>query len=148
MSFDRSITTFSGVRELKKSGEITVGSFTAIHDKRILLNYQLLKTDTCVDEISLKTELFAKGDRYQKDFMMQRQLVGFFLLQDLPDDERRLPIEVYGRLAVLLQSGSFTEEEDKAILAWVDKHGLTKWNILARTLGRCYAQAGCAVKSR
>ena len=80
--------------------------------------------------------------------MMQRQLVGFFLLQDLPDDERRLPIEVYGRLAVLLQSGSFSEEEDKAILAWVDKHGLTKWNILARTLGRCYAQAGCAVKSR
>ena len=101
-----------------------------------------------MDEISLKAELFAKGDRYRKDFMMQRQLVGFFLLQDMSDGERRLPIEVYGRLAVLLQSGTFTEEEDKAILAWVDKHGLTKWNALARTLGRSYAGAGFAVKSR
>ena len=80
--------------------------------------------------------------------MMQRQLVGFFLLQDLPDDERRLPIEVYGRLAVLLQSGTFTEEEDKAIMAWVDKHGPNQWNALARTLGRSYARAGVAVKSR
>ena len=148
MPFARSISTFSGVRALRKSGEITVGSFTTIHDKNILSKYQLLKANTCVDEVSLKAELFAKGDRNRKDFMMQRQLVGLFLTQDLPDGERRLPIEVYGRLAVLLQSRPFTEEEDKAILEWVDKQGLTKWNALARTLGRSYAQAGVAVKDR
>ena len=112
----RSITTFSGIRALKEAGVITTGSFTSVHDKMILLQYQLLKTNTFVDEVSLKAELFAKGDRNRKDFMMQRQLVGFYLMQDLPDWERRLPIEVYGRLAVLLQSGTFTKEEDKAIL--------------------------------
>ena len=144
----RSITTFSGIRALKEAGVITTGSFTSVHDKMILLQYQLLKTNTFVDEVSLKAELFAKGDRNRKDFMMQRQLVGFYLMQDLPDWERRLPIEVYGRLAVLLQSGTFTKEEDKAIMQWVDMYGLTKWNALARTLGRSYAQAGLAAKTR
>ena len=133
---------------MKKSGEIVVGDYTALHDKEILLQYQILKSNTQVEDTALKSELFARGDRNQKEFMMQRQLVGFYLMQDLPDEERRLPIEVYGRLAVLLFSGAFTEEEDKAILTWVDEHGLTKWNALARTLGRNYAQGGMAVKSR
>ena len=133
---------------MKKSGEIVVGDYTALHDKEILLQYQILKSNTQVEDTALKSELFARGDRNQKEFMMQRQLVGFYLMQDLPDQERRLPIEVYGRLAVLLFSGAFTEEEDKAILNWVDEHGLTKWNALARTLGRNYAQGGMAVKSR
>ena len=89
---------------MKKSGEIIVGDYTALHDKEILLQYQILKSNTQVEDTALKSELFARGDRNKKEFMMQRQLVGFYLMQDLPDQERRLPIEVYGRLAVLLLS--------------------------------------------
>ena len=63
----------------------------------------------------------------------------------MKDGDRRLPMQVYNKLAVLLYSGSFTEEEDAAILAWVDKHGATRWAELARNLGRRYLQARVVV---
>ena len=46
----------------------------------------------------------------------------------------------------MLYGGSFTAEEDAAILAWVEKHGATRWTELARILGRRYLQAGQYVK--
>merc|ERR1719222_167765 len=52
------------------------------------------------------------------------------------------------RLGKILLSGRFTKKDDKAILAWVDKHGETGWNNLARSLGRNYLRAGHAVKGR
>merc|ERR1719266_1891885 len=69
-------------------------------------------------------------------------------MQGTKDSDRRLPMEVYTKLAVLLYSGSFTEEEDAAILAWVDKHGATRWAELARNLGRRYLNAGITVRTR
>ena len=48
----------------------------------------------------------------------------------------------------MLYSGSFTEEEDAAILAWVDKHGATRWTELARNLGRNYINACGSVQVR
>jgi len=88
------------------------------------------------------------GDSMDKDFMLKRQLVGFWLLQGTKDGERRLPMQVYTKLAALLFSGSFTEEEDAAILTWVDKHGPTRWAELARNLGRRYLSAGPIVQNR
>merc|ERR1719266_2657926 len=69
-------------------------------------------------------------------------------MQGTKDSERRLPMQVYTKLAVLLYSGSFTEEEDAAILAWVDKHGATRWAEFARNLGRKYLKAGNSVRTR
>ena len=42
-------------------------------------------------------------------------------------------MEVYTKLAVLLYSDSFTEE-DAAILARLDEHGPTRWPELAQTI--------------
>merc|ERR1719319_1659478 len=83
-----------------------------------------------------------------RTFMLQRQLVGFSLLQGLEDQDRRLPMEVYTKLAVYLFSGTFTEEEDAAILAWVEEHGPTRWTDLARSLGRKYLKASAGVQER
>merc|ERR1719222_315005 len=52
------------------------------------------------------------------------------------------------RLGKILLSGRFTKKDDKAILAWVDKHGETGWSDLARSLGRNYLRAGASVKGR
>ena len=80
--------------------------------------------------------------------VLQRQLVGFYLLQGLEDGHKRLPVEVVIRLSKVLLSGTFTEEEDAAILAWVEEHGPTRWRELARSLGRTYPNAGMAVANR
>ena len=97
-------------------------------------------------------ELFAankgSGNNWDEDFMLKRQLAGFWLLQGMKDGDRRLPMEVYTKLAVVLYSGSFTEEEDAAILAWVDKHGATRWAELARNLGRRSPFASISVWTR
>ena len=97
--------------------------------------FEILLAKTNLDKEALMEELFAanKGciNNWDKDFMLKRQLAGFYLLQGMKDGDRRLPMEVYTKLAVVLYSGSFTKEEDAAILAWVDKHGATRWAELA-----------------
>ena len=69
-------------------------------------------------------------------------------MQGMKDGNRRLPMQVYTKLATLLYSDSFTEEEDAAILAWVDQHGATRWAELARKLGRMYPDARSSVRVR
>merc|ERR550532_871438 len=114
--------------------------------------FETLLAETGLDKEALMEELFAanKGSSFNwdEDFMLKRQLAGFWLLQGMKDGDRRLPMEVYTKLAVVLYSSSFTEEEDAAILAWVDKHGATRWTELARNLGRNYLQAGHSVQNR
>ena len=79
---------------------------------------------------------------------LQRNLVGFYLLQGLEDWSQRLPVDVVTRLGTLLSSGVFSRQEDKAILAWVEEHGLTGWAELAAKLGRNHKAAGRCVRER
>ena len=44
--------------------------------------------------------------------------------------------------------GAFSQEEDRAIQAWVDRHGPTGWAQLAFNLGRSYRGAGPSVCQR
>merc|ERR1719350_498726 len=81
-------------------------------------------------------------------FKLKRQLAGFWLLQGMKGGDRRLPMEVYNKLAVVLYSGDFTEEDDAIILDWVEENGATRWTELARKLDRRYVGAGSAVKTR
>ena len=106
---------------------------------RIIERWKTLLRRTGLKEENLKKEGFVaiQGGRYpDRPFMLKRQALGFFLLQSLKDGDRRLPMEAYNRLAVLLFAGTFTKEEDEKILAWVEEHGAKDWTKLARSLGR------------
>lgn len=144
------------IKDLKRSKMLKSGGFTMQSDKLLLHQYERLLRKAKVDEGALKVELFSEektdeksySTRREKLFLLKRQLVGFWLLQKLPDGDIRLPTEVYARLATLLFSGNFTKEDDAVILAWVEEHGATKWSHLAQRLGRCYPKAGDGVKQR
>merc|ERR1719239_1173411 len=144
---------YAELQEMKQRGSVKLGKLNKEDEAAILEQFNTLLVQTGLDKEALMEELFApvnrgSGENVDKDFMLKRQLVGFYLMQGTKDSDRRLPMQVYTKLAVLLYSGSFTEEEDAAILAWVDKHGATRWAELARNLGRRYLNAGYSVQSR
>ena len=143
---------YAEIQEMKQSGAVKKGKLNKEDEAAIEKRFETLLAETGLDKEALKEELFAanKGsvNNWDQDFMLKRQLAGFWLLSGMKDGDRRLPMEVYTKLAVVLYSGSFTEEEDAAILAWVDKHGATRWAELARNLGRMYVNAGNTVHVR
>merc|ERR1719264_2306651 len=143
---------YAEIQEMKQSGAVKKGKLNKEDETAIEKRFETLLAETGLDKEALMEELFAenKGSpfNWDEDFMLKRQLAGFWLLQGMKDGDRRLPMEVYTKLAVVLYSGSFTEEENAAILAWVDKHGATRWAELARNLGRNYLQAGGSVRDR
>jgi len=145
---------YAEIQEMKQRGAVKAGKLNKEDEDAIEKRFETLLAETGLDKEALMEELFAahKGSPFNwdgpKDFMLKRQLAGFWLLQGMKDGDRRLPMEVYTKLAVVLYRGSFTEEEDAAILAWVDKHGATRWTELARNLGRNYLQAKATVKNR
>ena len=129
---------------MKERDLIKTGSFTDEEDQTILAEYQRLLRETGVNRTELEEEMYSK--KKSKSFLLQRQLIGFYLLQYLKDGDKRLPVEVFSRLGTLQSKGSFTEEEEKDILAWVDQHGPRGWTLLASKLGRKYLLAGNSVK--
>ena len=138
----------SGVKELMEKQKIKKGRYTVRDAEKIQSNFVSLCTFANVESNALKEELFPKVKTSEREFLLKRQLVGFYLQQDLPSGGSRLPVEVFGKLATLLFAGSFSEEEDSAILAWVDEHGPKDWTKLARSLGRHYPTAGANVHKR
>ena len=136
----------AGLRELRAAGEVVKGRYTVRMDRALVRQYEGLVAGARVDRHQLTTLLGAAS--IQRTFMLQRQLVGFYLLQGLEDGHKRLPVEVVIRLSKVLHSGTFTEEEDAAILSWVEEHGPTRWRELARSLGRTYPNAAMAVANR
>merc|ERR1719239_888085 len=144
---------YAELQEMRQRGSVKLGKLNKEDEAAILEQFNTLLVQTGLDKEALMEELFApvnRGSRenVDKDFMLKRQLVGFWLMQGTKDSERRLPMQVYTKLAVLLYSGSFTEEEDAAILAWGKEHGPTRWAELARNLGRRYLSAGPIVQNR
>ena len=138
----------SGVKELMEKQKVKKGRYTFRDAEKIQSNFVSLCTCADVESEALKEELFPKVKKSERKFLLKRQLVGFYLQQDLPSGGQRLPVEVCGKLATLLFAGRFSEEEDSAILAWVDKHGPKDWTKLARSLGRHYPTAGANVQKR
>merc|ERR1719362_645448 len=143
---------YAEIQEMKQRGAVKKGKLNKEDETAIEKKFETLLAETGLDKEALMEELFAanKGSdfNWDEDLMLKRQLAGFWLLQGMKDGDRRLPMEVYTKLAVVLYSGSFTEEEDAAILAWVDKHGATRWAELARNLGRNYLRAPQSVQNR
>merc|ERR1719209_1543231 len=143
---------YAEIQEMKQIGAVKKGKLNKEDEAAIEKRFETLLAETGLDKETLMEELFAvnkgSGNNWDEDLMLKRQLAGFWLLSGMKDGDRRLPMEVYTKLSTLLYSGSFTEEEDAAILAWVDKHGATRWAELARNLGRRYLNAGITVRTR
>ena len=69
---------------MKRSGNLVIGHLNVKCDKIILEQFELLVSQTKVDKAALEAELLREvRSRLDRDFMLQRQLVGFFLLQGL-----------------------------------------------------------------
>ena len=140
------------IREMKLSGKVKAGKFNKDDEAVIEKRFETLLAETRLDKDALMKELYAAnkvGERaVDEEFKLKRQLAGFWLLQGMKDGDRRLPMEVYNKLAVLLYRGDFTKEDDATILDWVEKNGATRWAELARKLGRMYLRAGSTVKTR
>ena len=113
----------SGVKELMKKLNVKKGRYTIRDAEKIQSNFESLCACANVESGALKEELFPKVKTLEREFLLKRQLVGFYLQQDLPSGGSRLPMEVFGKLATLLFAGRFSEEEDSTILAWVEEHG-------------------------
>ena len=80
-----------GVNELKNSGKLVTGHLNVKCDQIILEQFQLLVSKTRIDEAALQAELLkAVRSRVEREFMLKRQLVGFFLLQGLAQLDRFL----------------------------------------------------------
>ena len=140
------------IREMKLSGKVKAGKFNKDDEAVIEKRFETLLAETRLDKDALMKELYAAnkvGERaVDEEFKLKRQLAGFWLLQGMKDGDRRLPMEVYNKLAVLLYRGDFTKEDDATILDWVEKNGATRWAELARKLGRMHLRAGSTVKTR
>ena len=139
------------MREMKKAGLIKIGKFNQNDKEAVLKRWKALLVLTGLKEEDLKKALFEHNQtdhQTDRSFKLERQQIGFWLLQDVDDGKRRLPLEVIDMLAVLFYSGPFSKEDDAAILAWVEEHGLTGWMELARSIARWYLRAGAAVKTR
>ena len=143
---------FTEIRDMMQSGKVKAGKFNKEDESVIEKRFETLLAETRVDRDALLEELFAANKvsetAVDEEFKLKRQLAGFWLLQGMKDGNRRLPMEVYNKLAVVLYSGDFTKEDDAIILDWVEKNGATRWAELARKLGRMYLRAGSTVKTR
>ena len=140
------------IKVLKEEGRIKSGGFTRDFDTTLKEKFSDLVTVSQVNREDLNKTLFdfefRQGELADRKFALQRQLVGFYLLQALKDGDQRLPVEVYCRLATILFSGPFTKKEDAAILTWVETNGLSRWRELASFLGRTYPSGGVSVRRR
>ena len=133
------------IKKLKATGVIKTKKYTSLHDELILSSFHDLSRLITADQKTFRTELFSPGRR-NTSVLLQRNLVGFYLLQELEDWSQRLPVDVVARLGSLLSPGVFTRQEDEAILAWVEEHGLAGWTELAVKLGRNYENASIVVR--
>merc|ERR1719154_77366 len=120
--------------------DIKVTGFTPAEDEIIRDNWKRLLSEVNLDkkEEQILQEMFASYRR-EEVFEMKKNIVGFFLSQNLP--EVRLATEVQHRAKLLLwrRTGRFTPEEDQRIIDFANKQGddaKPRWGKLARHMRR------------
>ena len=128
----RKINRAANSKDIKLPSEIRIKFFTLEEDNRILQNWSDLKTKANLSEDEARTVL-DNSDLSDND-RLYKIIIGHYLSQGL--DHVRLACEVFQRLRLLsLNTGDFTEEEDKIIVEFVAEQG-KKWSQLARILWR------------
>ena len=117
---------------LKITSEIKIGRFSLKEDNIFLQNWSDLKTKANLSKDEALTVL-NNSDLSDYD-RLYKIIIGHYLSHGL--DHVRLACEVFNRLRLLsLNTGEYTEEEDKIIAEFVAEYG-NKWSQLARILWR------------
>ena len=79
------------IREMKQSGKVKVGKFNKEDESVIKERFETLLAETRLDKDALLEELFAanqgSGFGWDEDFMLKRQLAGFWLLKGMKDGD-------------------------------------------------------------
>ena len=91
--------SYAEIQEMKQGGAVKMGKLNKEDEAAIEKRFEILLAETGLDREALMEELFAankgSGLNWDEDFMLKRQLVGFWLLQGMKDSDRRLPMEVH-----------------------------------------------------
>ena len=117
---------------IKIPSKVRIKFFTLKENLQILQNWSDLKTKANLSEDEALTVL-DNSDLSHID-RLYKIIIGHYLSQGL--DHVRLACDVFHRLRLLsLNTGEFTEKEDKIIEEFVAEHG-NKWSQLARILWR------------
>ena len=80
---------YEEIKKLKSAGMIKTGKYTSVHDELILSSFNDLAGRFEADQKTFEAELFSHG-RCEMSVLLQRNLVGFYLLEDW---SQRLPVE-------------------------------------------------------
>ena len=86
----------ANIVEMRKKGKLKTGRYTSDDQRIMAKNFELLIEEAGVSRSDLLREVCQSGARNKKHMLM-RQLFGLFLMQGLPDQERRLPVEAFYR---------------------------------------------------
>ena len=85
------------IKEMEESGAVKIGKLNIKDDGAIKKVFEALVDETKVDKKALVEELFAENEKvdkkWDKVFMLKRQLVGFKLLQFVENGNMRLPMK-------------------------------------------------------
>ena len=133
---------FALIKKCQTNKQIKIGYFTPLDKSLILSN-----TDSLVDHLSVSSrkktkalkEIFIEYDLEDEYLLEKIHIVGLYLSQGMKDT--RLPCDVFQTAKVLhlTKKNSFSAEEDKLIMQYMNNEGLTSstpYAELSRKLNR------------
>ena len=96
---------YAGIKKMKQCGAVKMGKLNKEDETAIEKRFETLLAETGLDKEALMEELFAANkssgfNNWDEDFMLKRQLAGFWLLSGMKDGDRQLPMEVYTKLVI------------------------------------------------
>ena len=87
---------YANVVNLRKIGKIKTGNYSSYDLSIMAKNFELLLEEVGVDRSELLREI-CPSQGGGREHLLMRQLFGLFLIQGLPDQEKRLPVEAFSR---------------------------------------------------
>ena len=87
---------YANVVNLRKLGKIKTGNYSSYDRSIMAKNFELLLEEVGVDRSELLREI-CQSQEGGREHLLMRHLFGIFLIQGLPDQEKRLPVEAFSR---------------------------------------------------
>ena len=87
---------YANVVNLRKSGKIKTGNYSSYDRSIMAKNFELLLEEVGVGRSELLREV-CPSQGGGREHLLMRHLFGLFLIQGLPDQEKRLPVEAFSR---------------------------------------------------
>ena len=87
---------YANVVNLRKLGKIKTGNYSSSDRSIMAKNFELLLEEVGVGRSELLREI-CPSQGGGREHLLMRHLFGLFLIQGLPDQEKRLPVEAFSR---------------------------------------------------